>query len=78
MAFHRGAAVPHPMYLDTEWQANALASALLMPAKGLAYLEERYRVLTERVVIQQYDVSATAARIRIGVYSQRKGSLVKI
>ena len=51
IAFHRGAPQPaHPMYLDTEWQANALAAALLMPARGLSDLEQRYGRLAEDLV----------------------------
>jgi Zn-dependent peptidase ImmA (M78 family) len=40
-AFHRGH-TDHKPFLDTEWQANAFASALLMPARGLAALEEQH------------------------------------
>ncbi len=35
-ALHRGGqVVAHETYQDTEWQANAFASALLMPSRGL-------------------------------------------
>ncbi len=37
-AFHRGRGGHRP-FEDTEWQANAFASALLMPARGIAALE---------------------------------------
>lgn len=42
MALKRAASPPHPFYLDTEWQSDAYAAAVLMPAKAIAYLERRY------------------------------------
>jgi transcriptional regulator with XRE-family HTH domain len=41
----------HPIFQDMEWQADVFASALLMPAKGLAMLEEeieRWKVSTDQ------------------------------
>ena len=39
-ALHRGGEeIGHETYRDTEWQANAFAGALLMPARGLLILE---------------------------------------
>jgi len=75
IAFHRGAPQPHPMYLDTEWQANALAAAFLMPAQGLLELEHRFGALTETLVTRQYHVSGKAARIRINIYQERRATL---
>jgi len=77
IAFHRGAPQPHPMYLDTEWQANALAAALLMPARGLLDLEQRYGRLGEDLVTGQYGVSAKAAEIRINVFTERRATLLR-
>jgi hypothetical protein len=77
IAFHRGAPQPHPMYLDTEWQANALAAALLMPARGLSDLEQRHGRLAEDLVTGQYGVSAKAAQIRINVFSERRATLLR-
>jgi hypothetical protein len=77
IAFHRGAPQPHPMYLDTEWQANALAAALLMPARGLLDLEKRYGRLAEDLVTGQYGVSAKAAEIRINVFTERRATLLR-
>jgi hypothetical protein len=76
VAFHRGTAEPHPAYLDTEWQANALAAAILMPAQGLLSLEQRYGVLSKDLVMRQFGVSATAAQIRIEQFRERRASLL--
>jgi len=77
IAFHRGAHQPHPMYLDTEWQANALAAAILMPARGLSDLEQGPGGLSERVVSARFGVSAKAAQIRINIYQERRETLLR-
>jgi hypothetical protein len=76
VAFHRGTAEAHPAYLDTEWQANALAAAILMPARGLLSLEQRYGWLSKDLVMHQFGVSATAAQIRIELFRERRASLL--
>jgi Zn-dependent peptidase ImmA (M78 family) len=77
IAFHRGSLQPHPMYLDTEWQANALAAAFLMPALGLSELEQRFGELTEALVTTRYHVSGKAAQIRINIYQERRATLLR-
>ena len=76
-AFHRGLA-DHRPYEDTEWQANAFASSLLMPARGLAALEEQHGHLSTRMIVNTFEVSNEAASIRLATYSQRKGELLQI
>jgi hypothetical protein len=77
IAFHRGSQQTHPMYRDTEWQANALAAALLMPARGLSNLEQRYGRLAEEMVTRQYCVSAKAAQIRVSIFTERRETLLR-
>ncbi len=61
-ALHRRSA-GHRAFEDTEWQANAFACALLMPADGLVALErERSGQLTAFDISQRYGVSREAAR----------------
>lgn len=75
-AFHRGGrVVAHPVYRDTEWQANAFASAILMPARGLLALEQRYRRLCPSDVARHFRVSVLAASYRLELYSKRKSQL---
>ncbi|MCW5888938.1 MAG: ImmA/IrrE family metallo-endopeptidase [bacterium] len=66
----------HPRYRDTEWQANAFAGALLMPAVGLAELESAGGVLTASRLQRVYGVSAHAAQIRLQVFTQRRRELL--
>lgn len=76
-AFHRGGEkVRHEIYRDTEWQANAFASALLMPARGLLALEEQYGGLCPTDIAEHFLVSAEAATYRFELYSQRKRQLL--
>jgi hypothetical protein len=76
-AFHRGGQVAsHEIYRDTEWQANAFASALLMPARGLLALEEKYGSLSPFDIVEHFGVSAEAASYRLDMYSKRKRQLV--
>jgi len=74
-AMHRGAAPDHPPYLDTEWQANVLAAALLAPAEGLAMIEQRSRDLSPALVRGHFGVSWEAAEIRVKVFRSRRQEL---
>jgi Zn-dependent peptidase ImmA (M78 family) len=74
-AFHRGRA-DHPPCQDTEWQANALASALLMPAKGIQALEEEHNSITVSLVAAHFRVSLEAAGYRLDLYQNRRDELV--
>ena len=76
-AFHRGGqVVAHEIYRDTEWQANAFASAILMPARGLLALEQKYSGLRPTDIAQHFRVSVEAASYRLELYSKRKRQLV--
>ena len=76
-AFHRGGqVVAHEIYRDTEWQANAFASALLMPACGLLALEQRHSGLCPADIAEHFRVSAQAASYRLNLYNKRKRQLV--
>ncbi|MDE1154845.1 MAG: ImmA/IrrE family metallo-endopeptidase [Acidobacteriaceae bacterium] len=75
LAFHR-AQQHHPVYQDTEWQANAFASALLMPAQGLAAIEAKCGFLSPSQVSAKYQVSQEAAFYRIQLFNQRRSELL--
>lgn len=74
-ALHRGRA-DHKPYQDTEWQANALASALLMPAAGLELLEQEHAQLSAALVADKFGVSCEAAGYRIDLYKNRRAELL--
>ena len=75
-AFHRGGhVVEHAIYRDTEWQANAFASALLMPASGLLALEQKYSGLCPSDIANHFRVSVEAANYRLKLYNKRKRQL---
>jgi IrrE N-terminal-like domain len=69
-ALHRDNRGDHPAYLDTEWQANAFASALLMPAAGLKRIEKNVEALTANMVSKRYNVSHQAAVYRLASYKK--------
>ena len=76
-ALHRGGqVVAHETYQDTEWQANAFASALLMPARGLLALEQKYDELSPTIIAEHFRVSAQAASYRLNRYNARKHQLL--
>ena len=76
-AFHRGGqVVAHEAYRDTEWQANAFASALLMPARGLLALEQKNSGLCSNDIAEHFRVSAQAASYRLDLYNRRKEQLL--
>jgi hypothetical protein len=74
-AFHRGR-TDHEAYEDTEWQANAFASALLMPAKGIESLEQEHGSITVSLVAMQFCVSLEAAGYRLDLYEKRRSQLL--
>jgi Zn-dependent peptidase ImmA (M78 family) len=75
-AFHRGRKA-HRAYEDTEWQANAFASALLMPAGGMATLEREAGQLTVPMIVDRFSVSREAAGYRLELYSKRGAELLR-
>jgi Zn-dependent peptidase ImmA (M78 family) len=74
-AFHRGRA-DHSPCEDTEWQANAFASALLMPACGIRALEEENSCLTAPLITAIFAVSQEAAGYRLDLYNKRRNELL--
>ncbi len=72
---HRGRA-KHKPYQDTEWQANAFASAVLMPAGGLLALERESGLLMVGAVSARFGVSNEAAGYRIKLYTTRRAQLL--
>ena len=76
-AIHRGGQmVAHKTYQDTEWQANAFASALLVPARGLLALEQKHDELSPDIVAEHFSVSSQAASYRLDLYNDRKQQLL--
>ena len=73
-ALHRGTA-KHRAFEDTEWQANAFACALLMPADGLVALEQECGELTAFYISERYGVSKEAASYRLDNFTKRRAQL---
>ena len=71
-----GQAVGHEAYQDTEWQANAFAGALLMPAAGLLVLEQEHGELSPDIIVEHFHVSDEAAGYRLELYNGRKKELL--
>lgn len=76
MALQRASGPMHRHFEDTEWQANAGAAALSMPAKGLALLERRYGTLTRELIQLTFKVSAEAAAYRLDCFQKRRSELL--
>lgn len=74
-AYHRGRA-NHAACEDTEWQANAFASALLMPARGLDAIEREFPHLPVSLIAARFRVSREAATYRREMYLKRKEELL--
>jgi hypothetical protein len=74
-ALHRGNAAGHKAFMDTEWQANGFAAAMLMPATGLVKMEQAGR-LDARTVANTYLVSLQAAEFRLKVLADRRRELL--
>ena len=71
-----GQEVTHEAYQDTEWQANAFAGALLIPARGLLILERKRGELSPDIITEHFHVSAEAAGYRLELYNDRKEQLL--
>ena len=71
VAFHRDRN-SHKAYLDTEWQANAFASSLLMPAEGVRTLVEEKNFTTAKLA-HVYGVSEESALYRLESYWRSLG-----
>jgi Zn-dependent peptidase ImmA (M78 family) len=62
----------HPKYMDTEWQANAFAAAILMPASAIAEMPEWSPSRAVNVALR-FGVSTKAAEVRLRVLQQHGG-----
>ena len=75
-AFHRASGrIAHKAFEDTEWQANAFAGALLMPAAGLAAFERE----SGRVTVRSSSGSGCRVRPpanRLDIFSKRRAELL--
>jgi hypothetical protein len=72
VAFHRERN-PHEACQDTEWQANAFGSALLMPAAGVERLFYRLGRNSASAVAEAFNVSLESATYRLGTYERSLG-----
>ncbi len=66
------AAVDHPIYMDTEWQADTFAARLLVPDAGLQLLALDGK-LDASYVANRFGVSHGAARVRLRQFLACKG-----
>ena len=74
-ALHRGGFTHLRPFENVEWQANAFAAALSMPALGLERLLKVDR-LEAGFVQEEFQASATSAAIRIDNFQQRRKELL--
>lgn len=72
VAFHRERS-PHEAFEDTEWQANAFGSALLMPAEGVERIFNRIGRQSASALAENFGVSLESATYRIGTYERGLG-----
>jgi len=72
VALHRQRNAHQPCE-DTEWQANAFGSALLMPAEGIERLFFRLGRHSEQAIAETYWVSLESAHYRILTYERSLG-----
>ena len=77
-ALLRGSIGELPAYSDAEWQANAFAGALLMPAAALKSLEDEVWALEAREIANAFGTSLTSARYRLQTFAQKRELLLKL
>lgn len=75
-ALLRAARAVHPIYRDSEWQANGFAAAFLVPAEGLVSLEANDEGLTAAKIEVAFGVSGECADVRLNVFNLRRNELV--
>lgn len=74
-ALHRGLK-EHPIYMDTEWQANSFAAAFLMPLAGIRALRRPLGALQAGILANDFGVSMEAASLRLDVIRRGYLSLI--
>lgn len=72
LALHRNR-TPHEAFQDTEWQANAFGSALLMPAEGVERLFNRLGRTSGNALTETFGVSLESATYRIETFERSLG-----
>jgi hypothetical protein len=82
-ALFRGGSIPHNFFEDTEWQADALTSAITMPAKAIHRLEREREakcnwLTLDGEISERFGVSQQAAGYRLNTYQTRKDQLLAI
>jgi hypothetical protein len=55
----------HSACWDTEWQANAFAAAILMPAAGIDLLKQKWGRVSSHLIAAHFRTSAEAASYRL-------------
>ena len=75
-ALLRGEKRNHEVFMDTEWQANAFAAALQVPAHGLRLLEEEIGELSPELIMQRFRISRAAADVRLKLFLERRAQLL--
>lgn len=77
-ALLRAAPKLHPVYRDTEWQADAFAGAFLMPAGVLNILDKTPGGLRLSHLERKFGVSTAAASRRLKTYSKHRERLLRV
>ncbi|WP_437639393.1 ImmA/IrrE family metallo-endopeptidase [Sorangium sp. So ce854] len=65
-------------YNDPEWQADAFAGSLLMPATALMMLEDEHGSLSVSLLVRVFRVSKSAARYRLSIYETHRDKLQRV
>jgi hypothetical protein len=76
VALLRGVNTGHALCDDSEWQADALSAALLMPAAALLEMEKA-GTLEEVTIAKECGVSIPAATIRLRIFEERRNALLR-
>lgn len=76
-ALHRGLYRDIRPFRDCEWQANAFAAALSMPARGLQTLREEGR-LTVAEIVGTFRMSQESATYRLSTFMSKGRELLKV
>lgn len=69
LVLHRVREVEHPIFHDTEWQADTFAGEILVPSGALDLMDESQR--NASFVAHRFEVSGAAARKRLEQYTKR-------
>jgi IrrE N-terminal-like domain len=73
---YRDAEPKHKPYWDTEWQANAIAAATLMPAPGVARICDEESLFPVDAVAEEFRTSWQSAEIRVKTVQRQRKELL--